>query len=54
MITTLLKELATLREIEGADGVKIFFKTPQNYCIKIIKDDKIIKKYRKGREGGQR
>lgn len=43
----LLKLLNDLRVRYEADGVKVFFKSEEDYCVKVIKNEKVIKVFRK-------
>lgn len=52
MIAKLIELLEQLRKEHGADGVKVYFVDENNYCIKLIKDDKVIKCFRIGRKDG--
>ena len=46
-----IQNACDLCKIYDADGVKLYLKSGDNYSIKIIKDDKIIKRIRKGHSG---
>lgn len=43
----LIKKLNELRIQFDADGVKVYFTDEENYCVKLVKDDKVIKVFRK-------
>lgn len=52
--TTLNKAIESaqeFKELYDADGVKVYYIEKDNYSIKIIKDNKVIKRYRRGRHG---
>lgn len=46
-----IQNACDLCKIYGADGIKLYLKSRAIYSIKVIKDDKIIKRIRKGRSG---
>lgn len=46
-----IQNACDLCKIYDADGVKLYLKSGNIYSIKIIKDDKIIKRIRKGKSG---
>lgn len=44
------KYLQDIIKENGADEVKIYFINSQDYCVKVIKDNAIIKCFRRGKE----
>lgn len=47
-ILALLTNVDELKQRHDADGVKVYFKSIDNYTIKVIKDEKVIHVCRKG------
>ena len=49
-IVDILTDVDALKQEYDADGVKIYFKSIQDFTIKLIKDEKIIQAFRKGHD----
>lgn len=43
----LIMKLKELMKEYDADGVKIYFKSEENYCVKFIREEKVVKVFRK-------
>ena len=50
MINEIIKLLTELQEKENVDEIKIYFIKSNDYCVKLIKDKKIVKCQRAGKE----
>ena len=48
-VLTVLTEVDALKNKYHADGVKVYFKSIEDYTIKVIKDEQVIRTFRKGR-----
>lgn len=40
--------LGKIKEEHEADGIKVYFVDEENYTFKVIKEEKIVHRYRKG------
>ncbi len=48
MIKELIKLLTEIKESEQVDAIKVYFLAPNDYCVKLIKGEKIVKCHRVG------
>lgn len=51
ILARVLASAQAFKELYDADGVKVYYLKEDNYSIKIIKDNKVVKRYRRGRSG---